>query len=96
MPSQCGCVVVLILSSGMPYRLTNVADVIQDHAQRSGTKHQCYLGLCWLGIPLMIAKAKTPRAAHCFLLTHCHAKAGLTWLRANGYLCGSIYVVMIR
>ena len=32
----------------------------------------------------MIAKAKTPRAAYCFLLTPCLAYAGLTWLRANG------------
>src|SRR3989338_4479688 len=32
----------------------------------------------------MIAKAKTPRTAYCFLLTPCLAYAGLTWLRANG------------
>lgn len=49
-------------------------------------KHQCYLGLCWLGIPTMIAKARTPRAAYCFLLTPCLAYAGLTWLSRNSFL----------
>jgi hypothetical protein len=36
----------------------------------------------------MIAKAKTPRAAPCFLLTPCLAKAGLTLLYTNSQKTG--------
>src|SRR5687768_17644271 len=60
-------------------RLTSVADVTQDQAQRTGPKHQCIIGLRQRGSPPYTISARL------FLrLALPSPAAGLTWLRANG------------
>src|SRR6476661_10467579 len=52
MPGRFGSVASISLSSGMPpQRLTSVADVTQDQAQKAGPKHQCVVGLHQPGSP---------------------------------------------
>src|SRR5688500_14103664 len=62
-------------------RLTSVADVTQDQAQRTGPKHQCIIGLRQRGSPPYTISARL------FLrLALPSPAAGLTWLRASGDL----------
>src|SRR5688572_23392045 len=62
-------------------RLTSVADVTQDQAQRTGPKHQCIIGLRQRGSPPYTISARL------FLrLALPSPAAGLTWLRANGFV----------